>query len=242
LLAVGGSATVDCGVGAANALGWEFLDSDNQPVGLGGAALQKVKKIIKPKSFKLPPVEVLCDVKNPLCGNDGAARVFGPQKGATPEMIEELEKGMLNIADVIKASLGMDIKNVPGAGAAGGLAAGAMAFMDAKLVSGVETIIKEIQLEKEMADADWIITGEGRFDSQSLKGKVVSGILNIAKTTKTKIAVLAGSVMLKKDEYQRHGIQTAISCRKDGMTLEYAIANGRKLLAAAAFEFAKKNI
>ncbi len=242
LLAVGGSATVDCGFGAAMALGWEFLDAENKSVGLGGQALQRVRKIVKPESLKLPPVEVLCDVKNPLCGNEGAARIFGPQKGATTAMVEELEKGMLNISDVIKASLGIDIKNIPGTGAAGGLSAGAMAFMGAKLVSGVETIIKEIQLENEMADADWIITGEGCFDSQSLKGKVVSGILDIAKTTKTKIAVLAGSVPLKKDEYQQHGIETAIGCRKDGMTLEYAIKNGRKLLATAALEFAKKNI
>lgn len=242
LLAVGGSATVDCGLGAATALGWEFLDADNKSAGLGGAALQKVRKIVKPKSLKLPPIEVLCDVKNPLCGNDGAAKVFGPQKGASPQMVEDLEKGMLNIADIIKKTTGQDIKNVPGTGAAGGLSAGAMVFMNAKLVSGVETIIKEIQLEKEMADADWIITGEGCFDFQSLKGKVVSGITNIAKTTKTKIAVIAGSVMLKKDEYQKQGIETAISCRKDGMTLEYAITNSRKLLAAAAIEFAKKNI
>ncbi len=241
LLAVGGSATVDCGLGAAMALGWKFLDSNNEPVGYGGKGLQQVIKIIKPQSLKLPPIEVLCDVKNPLCGNDGAARVFGPQKGATPEMVEELEKGMLNIAEVIKNTTGTDIKTIPGTGAAGGLSAGAMAFMNAKLVSGVDTIIKEIQLEKEMADADWIITGEGCFDTQSLTGKVVSGIMNIAKSTKTKIAVIAGSVLLKKDEYQKHGIETAIGCRKDGMTLEYAITNGRKLLRNAALEFAKKN-
>ncbi|MCE5341391.1 MAG: glycerate kinase [Planctomycetaceae bacterium] len=242
LLAVGGSATVDCGIGAAMALGWEFLDSNNESVGFGGKALQQVRKIIKPQSLKLPPIEVLCDVKNPLCGNNGAARIFGPQKGATPEMVEELERGMLNIANIIKKATDTDIKNIPGTGAAGGLAAGAMAFMNAKLVSGVDTIIKEIQLEKEMADADWIITGEGCFDHQSLKGKVVSGIMNIAKSTKTKIAVIAGSVLLKKNEYQKHGIETAIGCRKDGMTLEYAITNGRKLLEAASLEFAKKNL
>jgi glycerate kinase len=114
--------------------------------------------------------------------------------------------------------------------------------MNGKLVSGVDTIIKEIQLEKEMADADWVITGEGCFDSQSLKGKVVSGITNIAKNTKTKIAVIAGSVLLKKDEYKKFGIETAIACRKEGMTLEYAITNCRKLLANAALEFAKRNI
>ncbi|OHB51658.1 MAG: hypothetical protein A2Y12_02135 [Planctomycetes bacterium GWF2_42_9] len=242
LLAVGGSATVDLGIGAAMALGWKFLDGNNEPVSFGGQALQKIKKIVKPKSLKIPAIEVLCDVKNPLCGLDGAAKVFGPQKGASLEMVEELEKGMLNVADIIKIATGTDIKNMPGTGAAGGLSAGAMVFMNGKLVSGVDTIMREIQLEKEMADADWIITGEGCFDQQSLKGKVVSGIIKIAKKTNAKIAVIAGSVLLKKDEYKKYGIETAIGCRKDGMTLEYAITNSLKLLAAASLEFAKKNI
>ncbi|MEN6386140.1 MAG: glycerate kinase [Phycisphaerales bacterium] len=242
LLAVGGSATVDCGIGAAMALGWNFLDAHNEPVSYGGKALANIRKIVKPHAFKLPPVEVLCDVKNPLCGIDGAAKVFGPQKGASPEMVEELENGMLNIAALMKTLSGLDIKNMPSAGAAGGLSAAALVFMNGKLVSGVDTIIKEINLENEMTDADWIITGEGCFDTQSLKGKVVSGIINLAKTTNTKIAVIAGSVLLKKEEYRKFGIETAIACRKEGMTLEYAITNCRKLLTAAALEFAKKNI
>jgi glycerate kinase len=157
-------------------------------------------------------------------------------------MVEELEKGMLNVADIIKNAIGNDIRNMPGTGAAGGLSAGAMVFMNGKLVSGVDTIMREIQLEKEMSDADWVITGEGCFDQQSLKGKVVSGIINLAKNTNIKIAVIAGSVLLKKDEYKKCGIETAIGCRKEGMTLEHAITNCQKLLAAASLEFAKKNI
>lgn len=239
LLAVGGSATVDCGIGAASALGWQFLNDHDETVPFGGRGIMEVAKIIKPKNLNLPAIEILCDVNNPLCGILGAARVFGPQKGATPEMVEELENGMLKISTLIKKFNGIDLQNLPGAGAAGGLSAGAMAFMNGKLVSGVETIIKEIQLEKEMADADWVITGEGRFDSQSLNGKVVSGITNIAKKTNTKVAVIAGSVLLKKEEYQTHGIEMAISCMKENMTLQYAITNAGKLLRCAAMEFAK---
>ncbi|OHB50017.1 MAG: hypothetical protein A2Y10_13735 [Planctomycetes bacterium GWF2_41_51] len=237
LLAVGGSATVDCGVGAAMTLGWEFLDSNNRSIGFGGEKLINVAKIIKPEQLTLPPIEVLCDVNNPLCGDKGAAIIFGPQKGATPEMVELLEKGLSHIADMIKKQTEKDIKNMAGAGAAGGLSAGAVAFMDAKLVSGVETIIKEIELEKNMVDADWIVTGEGLFDSQSLNGKVVSGIVKIARKTNTKIAVIAGGVSLSEPEYQSSGVHKAIACRKAGMTLEYAIANCRELLNAASVEF-----
>lgn len=241
LLAVGGSATVDCGVGAATALGWKFLDSNNMSIRFGGGELNKTVSIVKPQNLKLPEIEVLCDVNNPLCGEKGAARIFGPQKGATPEMVELLEKGLSHIADKIKKRMGKDIKNMPGAGAAGGLSAGAVAFMDAKLVSGVETIIKEIELEKSMFDADWVITGEGSFDHQSLNGKVVSGIINIAKKTNTKVAVIAGGVSLPEQEYQSAGVRKAIACRKAGMTLEYAIANCRDLLCKAAIEFIESN-
>jgi len=242
LLAVGGSATVDCGIGSAMALGWKFLDAAGREVPYGGKALGLIRKIVKPEGLKLPVIEVLCDVTNPLCGENGAARVFGPQKGATPEMVEQLESGMNNITELIKTVLGLDLRNMPGAGAAGGLSAGAVAFMDAKIVSGVETIIREIQLENELEDADWIITGEGCFDGQSLKGKVVSGIIDLAKRTNTRIAVIAGSVLLPRAEYQKYGIEIAKSCKKEGMTLEYAIANCRKLLAETAAEFAKERL
>ncbi|MBN1456420.1 MAG: glycerate kinase [Sedimentisphaerales bacterium] len=242
LLAVGGSATVDCGVGSAMALGWNFLDSSNEPVSYGGQKLINVKKIIKPTGLRLPVIEVLCDVENPLCGKSGAAKIFGPQKGATPEMVEQLEKGLFHIAELVKSETGVDIKDLPGAGSAGGLSAGAVAFMNAKLVSGVDTIIKEIELKKDMIDADWIITGEGFFDHQSLKGKVVSGIINTAKDTNAAIAVIAGGVSLSEKKYKKYGITTAIACRKNQMTLEYAITNCKELLYTTAQEFAKKNL
>jgi glycerate kinase len=253
LLAVGGSATVDGGVGAAQALGWKFLDSEGNSIGFGGGPafgevspfvggqLEHIAQIIKPGKIDLPEIEVLCDVDTPLCGKDGAARVFGPQKGATPEMVEQLEAGLNHLAEVIKQQLGIEIDKVPGGGAAGGLAAGAVAFMNAKLVSGVETIIRESGLAKEISDADWVITGEGRFDSQSLRGKVVSGVTKAAKLSRAKVAIIAGRVELPEKQWQNFGIAVAIGLSDETTNLDYAIANVRTLLAGATRKFAQTN-
>ena len=240
LLAVGGSATVDGGVGAAAALGWKFLDAEGNPVPLGGAGLERIIKIVKPKNFSIPPVEVLCDVDNPLCGEHGAARVYAGQKGASPQMVEQLEKGLAHLAGLVWKYLQRDISNVPGAGAAGGLAAGALAFMNAMLVSGIETVMARSKLRAELESADWIITGEGCFDNQSLRGKVISGIAKIALESHTRLAVLAGQVTVPQQEYQKLGIITAISCRTNDMSLDYALKNSRTLLGLAAQQFAKE--
>jgi glycerate kinase len=246
LLAVGGSATVDGGVGAAQALGWKFLDSANNEVGFGGGELEHIAKIIRPEKENLPEVEVLCDVENPLTGENGAARVFGPQKGATPEMVERLECGLKHLAEVVKKQLGKhtpceprlrEIDKIPGGGAAGGLAAGAVAFMNVKLVSGIETIIKESGLTEEIKDADWVITGEGRFDSQSLRGKVVSGVTNQAKKAKAKVAVIAGRVAVSEKQWRDFGISEAIALSEETTDLPKAIANAKSLLAEAAEKF-----
>ena len=239
MVRVPGSATVDGGVGAAQALGWNFLDSKGKQVGFGGGQLERIAKIIKPGKIDLPEIEVLCDVDNPLVGKDGAARVFAPQKGATPEMVEQLEAGLNRLAKVVKKQLGIEIDKIPGSGAAGGLAAGAIAFMGAKLVSGVETIIRESGLEKEISDADWVITGEGRFDSQSLRGKVVSGVTKAAKLTGVRVCVIAGRVELSEQQWQDFGITDAIGLSDKTMNLAYAIAHTKSLLADAARKFAQ---
>jgi len=240
LLAVGGSATVDGGIGAAMAFGWKFLDHSDNPVPLGGAGLEKITKIVRPEKLSLVPVEVLCDVDNPLCGEHGAAKVYGPQKGATDQMVEQLEKGLAHLADLVRKQLQRDIDNVPGAGAAGGLTAGAIAFMDAAVVSGIETVMARSNLLAELESADWVITGEGSFDRQSLYGKVVSGILTMASQSHTRLAVLAGQVNIPQEEYQKIGIAAAISCREDNMSLDYALENSRALLYLAAQRFAKQ--
>ncbi len=239
LLAVGGSATVDAGIGAAMALGWRFADAQGRSIGLGGGEVGKIRKIIPSADGVRCKVKVLCDVDNPLCGPMGAAEVFGPQKGADPEMVRLLDLALEKLACRIKSDLDVDVRNIPGAGAAGGLGAGAVAFMGAEIVSGIGTLIQESGLEQDLEDADWIITGEGKFDSQSLNGKVVSGIVQAARRTNTKVAVMAGDVRLGRDAYREFGIETAIGLKREGMTTEYAMRNSEKLLRQSVREFAE---
>jgi glycerate kinase len=235
-LAVGGSATVDGGVGAAMALGWRFLDTRGKPVGFGGGGLERIARIERPGKLRIPAMEVLCDVDNPLCGEHGAARVFGPQKGATPAMVERLDDGLQHLGRLVKEQLGKDIVNIPGAGAAGGLAGGALAFMEARLAPGIETVIQASGMDAELADADWVVTGEGQFDTQSLRGKVVSGIAKLAAKHRVKVAVLAGSVQVSEEIYHREGIELALSTMKPGMELNQALTRAEELLASAARE------
>jgi glycerate kinase len=185
-------------------------------------------------------VDVLCDVDNPLCGEHGAARVYGPQKGATPEMVEQLDAGLAHLARVVKEQLGRDIACLPGAGAAGGLAAGAVAFMGARLVPGIDAIMSQTRLAEAVAGADWVVTGEGSFDEQSLRGKVVSGVTRVARAAGAKIAVCAGQVRLAPERYRQAGIEAAVACMEAGMKLDYAIAHSAELLDGAARRFARE--
>jgi len=241
LLAVGGSATVDGGIGAAAALGWEFLNNKGQPVPLTGRGLSQIISVVKPRKPIPARVEVLCDVDNRLCGKHGAARIYAPQKGATPRMVERLEKNLEHLAGLIKDRLGKDI-NVPGAGAAGGLAAGALAFMDAVLVSGPKTVINFTHLADELADADWIITGEGCFDRQSLYGKVISAVAEAAAGFGVPVAVIAGKVRLSKSAYQKMGIHTALACKPPRMSFDHALAHSTDLLRKATRKFVCRNL
>jgi glycerate kinase len=242
LLAVGSSATVDGGIGAAKALGWDFLNKDGNPVEKNGKGLTEITQIVKPENLSLPAIEILCDVTNPLCGEKGAATVFGPQKGATPEMVIDLDRGLENLAMLVKQDFGIEIEDLPGAGAAGGISAAVVAFMNGKLVSGVDTIIAETKLEEELQNADWLITGEGSFDTQSLDGKVVSGLAKLAGKYNVKVAVIAGKISISDDQFKESGIEIAISCSKPNMTVDYAIANSKELLTAAVDEFYKLQV
>lgn len=225
LLAVGGSATTDGGIGAASALGWRFLDADKCSVPLSGKGLASIAEIACDSEGSLPPVEVLCDVTNPLCGPNGAAAVYGPQKGATPETVRLLDAGLLNLAELV----GGDLAGRPGAGAAGGLAFGACAFMHARLVPGVETMMRACGLYDALAGADWVITGEGRLDDQSVQGKVISGVAGAAELAGVNVAVIAGSVQLPADELDRAGIRQAVSLMEPGMRVADAMAQAESL-------------
>jgi glycerate kinase len=248
LLAVGGSATIDGGVGAARAGGWRFVGADGKQVELGGGQLERIVKIEDPcwdteideEYFLHFSLEVLCDVDNPLCGARGAAHVFGPQKGATPEMVEQLDAGLCHLAELVKTQLGKDIADVPGAGAAGGLAFGALAFIDAKLVPGAEAVAEAIGLDAALRGADWVITGEGRFDEQSLRGKVVSGVAKLAWKHGVKVAVIAGGVHVPEMVWRRAGIEVALSTMETGMKVGEAMASAERLLEAAARQLAAR--
>lgn len=242
MLTVGGSATVDCGIGAAIAMGWRFVDGDGKDFCIGESRLTDIAEIVRPVKDIDVEVEVLCDVENPLCGDSGAARIYGPQKGATAEMVEELEAGLAHVAGLARDQLGVDIAEMAGAGAAGGLAGGAVAFFEGRLVSGIETVMAHCGLREELEAADWVITGEGKFDEQSLSGKVVSGILKLAKETGTKVAVIAGQVEVGEERWRQCGIDAALACQADGMNEYEAMAQAERLLGAAAVRLAMSQL
>lgn len=241
LLTVGGSATVDGGTGAAAALGWRFPDAGGNPLEPVGASLSQIEKIIPPSGWNVsafPAVEVLCDVVNPLCGPDGAAQVYGPQKGATLEMVEELDAGLFHLSEKIKNGLGKEVREVPGAGAAGGLSAGAIAFMNGRLVSGVGAVMETVGLAERLDGADWVLTGEGRFDSQSLRGKVVDGVARLARDADIRVGVIAGCVTLTEEQWRAAGIEYVAALQRPGMSTEESVSRCRELLERAGREYA----
>ncbi|AKJ63754.1 glycerate kinase [Kiritimatiella glycovorans] len=207
-LAVGGSATVDGGTGAAAALGYRFSGPDGRDLPPGGGSLERLATIVRPSSLTLPPVEVLCDVDNPLCGPEGAAAVYAPQKGASSEGVARLERGLGRLAEAVNTDgvCPRGLERAAGAGAAGGLAYGAAALLGARLVSGVDAVMRVARLEAHLRDADWVLTGEGRLDEQSARGKVVAGVSRKAREQGARVAAVAGAVSLP----ERHARELAL--------------------------------
>lgn len=232
ILTLGGSATVDAGTGAARALGWRFLDGKGKEVPLGGGGLCRIAQLQRPKG-DLPPMEVWCDVRNPLFGPEGAARVFGPQKGADQVMVAELEEGLQHIAELVASQLGLPFYDVPGDGAAGGFGFGARAFFDAQLVSGAHKVMGLVGLEKELETADWVITGEGCLDEQSLQGKVVGEVTRLARSQSVKVAVLSGRMLLEAGRCREVGLALCEPVMTRGMNIDTAMEQAESLLAAA---------
>lgn len=238
-LTLGGSGTVDGGTGLARALGWRFLAKDGRDVPEGGGGLAAIARLVPPqRAPRLPPVTALCDVRNPLCGPAGAARVFGPQKGATAATLPLLEEGLENLARLVQRDLGLDVTALPGGGAAGGMGAGVVAFLGAALVPGFPAIAEACGLRAALQDADWVVTGEGSFDRQSLDGKVVSGVLDLARDAGVPVAVLAGRVRLSESEWRAAGVSAALAAAPDGCTEADALAGAQHFLAAAAVRWA----
>lgn len=237
IIGIGGSATNDGGMGMAQALGIRFLDTNGQEVGFGGQYLEEVQMIdlrgLDPLVHKAD-IKVACDVANPLCGKQGAAYVYGPQKGATPEMVKKLDYGLIHFAKKIKQHTGKDIKDVPGAGAAGGMGAGLMAFLGARLMPGIEIISEITGLEKHIQSADLVFTGEGRTDRQTAYGKVASGIASLAKKHGVPLICLSGSLGEGIDSLYEHGITAFFSIAPGPMSLDDAMQNAGALLQNAA--------
>ena len=227
IVGLGGSATNDAGVGMLQALGCRFLDEMGEEVPRGGAALGAIRSIEVsglPPAIKHLDIQVACDVNNPLYGEQGAAYIYGPQKGATPEMVKELDGGLRNFAEVVKAELGTDIQEIPGAGAAGGLGAAFVGFLNAELRSGIELILDTIGLEEKVQQADYVITGEGRMDAQSSMGKAAMGVAGLAQKHGKPVIALAGSVSEEAAELNQLGVTAYFSVLKEVIPLEEAMA------------------
>ena len=237
ILGIGGSATVDGGMGMAQALGARFLDERGESVGLGGGALQRLVKIdlsdLDPRLHDCR-IEVACDVDNPLLGERGAAAVFGPQKGACIEMVAVLERGLQNYARVMLAATGQDVAPMVGGGAAGGMGAAARVFLNATLKSGIDIVLEAVHLEEALRDADLVITGEGRMDSQTVGGKAPIGVARIAKKYDIPVIGIAGVLGDGVEAVHQHGIDAVFSILPALAPLAEVLDRGEQNLYACA--------
>lgn len=197
IIGIGGSATNDGGAGFAQALGVKLKDKEGNEVPFGGAALSHLHYVDVSgidSRLKNVQIEIASDVSNPLCGENGATHIFGPQKGATPEMLDILDKALCHYATILKEQLNKDVINTPGSGAAGGLGAGLLAFTNARIQRGVDIIIKHTNLHKKIKKADIVITGEGGIDFQTKFGKTPYGVAQLAKAENKKVIAIAGYI------------------------------------------------
>ncbi|MFY7908098.1 MAG: glycerate kinase [Emticicia sp.] len=237
ILGIGGSATTDAGIGMAAALGWKFLDENGQELNPIGENLLKVKKIQPPISSNQFPVliTVACDVTNPLFGENGAAYIYGPQKGADKEAVELLDKGLQNIAEIFTKDFGKDYAQIAGTGAAGGLGFGLMAFMNAELKEGVKLLMDFCAFEENLKNVNLIITGEGKIDNQTLQGKLIKGITDLATHAQIPIAAICGTLDVSPKELQEIGINYATSILNRPMNLDDALKYGHEGVRNATF-------
>ncbi len=233
IIGIGGSATNDGGMGMAQALGFRFLDEEGESLGFGGGELARLARIdasSKDPRLEGTTIEVACDVTNPLTGPSGAAHIYGPQKGATPEVVELLDAGLANLDRVLQRDLGKSVGQVPGAGAAGGLGAGLMALLGGRLVSGIELVLDVLEFDDKAKGAQLIITGEGKFDAQSAFGKVPMGVAQRARSLGVPVVVVAGSVLPSADVLHGEGVTAYFSILNQPMTLKEAMERGAELV------------
>ncbi len=234
---IGGSATNDGGIGMAHALGIRFLNDKGKALTPTGNSLGKIRSIdtsnldprIRERSFI-----AVCDVNNPLCGDQGAARIYGPQKGATPAQIEELDLGLQNLAAIIERDLGLKVLKLPGAGAAGGLGAGLLAFLNARLKKGIDVVLELVDLKNKLQGADLLLTGEGQIDRQTAFGKAPAGVAALAKEKNIPCIAIAGSIGSELGKLHDGGINAVFSICPGPLTLEDALNQAEKLLSQSS--------
>lgn len=237
IIGIGGSATNDGGAGMAQALGAKLLDASGNELPFGGAALAKLARIdISPLTthHSLLTVVVACDVDNPLCGDKGASAIYGPQKGATPEMVKQLDAALAHYATILKRNFGKDVANVPGAGAAGGLGAGLMAFLDARLERGVDIVMRAVNMRERVRHAHLVFTGEGAIDGSTVFGKAPVGVAHTAKEFGVPVVAVVGSAGAGYEDVYAHGIDAVVPITLRPMTLEEAMSDAHRLIAETA--------
>ncbi|MEB2650991.1 MULTISPECIES: glycerate kinase [Pseudomonas] len=242
ILAIGGSATNDAGAGAMQALGVKLLDAQNQSLVPGGLALAQLARLdLSGLDRRLADVrfDIAADVNNPLCGPHGASAIFGPQKGASPAQVEQLDQALGHFAKLCAQALGRDVRDEPGSGAAGGLGFAAKAFLGAQFQAGVEVVAELVGLADAVRGADLVITGEGRFDAQTLRGKTPFGVARVAKQHAVPVIVIAGTLGEGYQELYQHGIDAAFAVTSGPMTLEQACAEAPRLLRERATDIAR---
>lgn len=237
LVGIGGSATNDGGAGMATALGARLLDAKGRAIPPGGGGLAKLARIdlseLDPRIRGIR-IEVACDVTNPLCGRSGASAVYGPQKGATPAMVRTLDRNLARLARIVRRDLGVDVAKLPGSGAAGGLGAGLVAFLGAKLRPGVAMVVDAVDLRRTLKGADLVITGEGRMDRQSAFGKTPVGVARAAKESGIPVVAICGSIGEGADAVLAQGIDAYVSILSAPMTLSEAMRRAPELLRNTA--------
>lgn len=237
IIGLGGSATNDGGAGMAAALGYRLLDKDGNDIAYGGGALSELVRIdAKNADTRIAESEfvIACDVKNPLCGENGASRIFGPQKGADEATVKVLDDNLKNFAGVIRDCLGKDIAEVPGSGAAGGLGGGAIAFLNGRLAEGITIMTELSELDQKIKTADLVLTGEGKCDGQTLNGKTPYGVARIARKYDVPVVMLAGIVGKGAEALYQNGVSKIYCIKPDDVTVEYSLKHADKLVEAAS--------
>ncbi len=234
ILGIGGSATNDAGAGILSAMGFKFLDNRDNVLKPTGENLIRVEKIVCPAFLPPVKIEIGCDVNNPLYGPQGAAYIFSPQKGAAAKDVKTLDNGLKHFSKIIEKQTGKDISAIPGTGAAGGIAAGLMTFLDVSLLEGTSLILNASGIEKFINGVDLIITGEGKLDQQSFGGKTISAITSMAKEKNIPVAALCGKLELKETEWNKLGLSAAIGIMDTSISEEESMRMARVLIKEKA--------